>query len=113
VIQPGNEPSISRSQLEKIVREILADMLGIQPKGSVTHNREWYGADEAYKLLDLGSVEKLHKKRRNGILKEGFHCRTDNDSPNAKVPRWQYHISRCREALAADDARRKTRRSNE
>jgi len=112
-MQFRDEPKISRSQLEKVVREILADMLGLQLGPPTAHNREWYSAEEGYKLLDLDSAEKLHKKRRNGMLKEGLHCRTDNDNPNARVPRWQYHISHCREALAADDAKRKPWRKND
>lgn len=110
------ESSIPASQLKQALREmvpeVLAEMLGVAAQPPTPHNREWYNAEDAAQLLDLNNAEKLHKMRRNGLLREGKHCRTTNDSANAKVPRWQYHVGRCREVLDQDVAKRPPRKKS-
>jgi hypothetical protein len=105
-----NEANISQAQLREAIRaivpEVLAEMLGVRQNLPVAHNREWYSAEDAAQLLDLNRPEKLHKMRRNGLFREGQHCRTTNDSATAKIPRWQYHVGRCREVLDRDTAKR-------
>lgn len=98
---------INKSELKAAVQEVLAEILGVEVKPPVAHNRQWYSAEEACRLLDLNSAEKLHKKRRNGLLREGFHFRNDNNSASARIPRWLYHVERCREELAKKAAQRK------
>jgi hypothetical protein len=112
-MKSNNEPVILPAQLKAAVREIvpeiLAEMLGVTPIAPVSHNREWFEAEEAARLLDLNRAEKLHKMRRNGLLQEGRHCRTTNDTARAKIPRWQYHVGRCREVLNQNMAKRPSR----
>jgi hypothetical protein len=109
------EPITQNAQFKKAVRESVAEILqefsatlsGIKPEKPIARKREWYNAEVASQLLDLDSPEKLHKKRRNGFFKQGVHYRNNNDSPNAKIPRWQYHVERCREALGKDPAKKR------
>ncbi|WNZ44153.1 hypothetical protein Q2T42_20195 [Leptolyngbya boryana CZ1] len=112
-MKPNHEPVILPAQLRAAVREIipevLAEMLGVTLLPPVAHNREWFDAEEAARLLDLNRPEKLHKMRRNGLLQEGRHCRTTNDTASAKIPRWQYHVGRCRDVLNQSIAKRPSR----
>jgi hypothetical protein len=81
--------------VEAKVKAILADMLGLNtPAGAA--QRQWYGAKDAIAHLDLDQEEELHRARRAGLLVEGTHYRQTN-SPDAGIPRYQYHV----EAMAA------------
>lgn len=99
------ERYIPESQLEEIVeakvKKILASMLGI-----TQHNarKEWYETNEAWHLLDLKSAEDLRRKRRNGFFKQGYHYRKGNEDPGATMPRWEFHVPRCKERLSENPA---------
>lgn len=100
------ERFIPESQLEAVVeqkvKQILAAMLGIAQQKS---RQEWYETSEAWILLDLKSAEDLRRKRRNGFFKLGYHYRKGNEDPAATMPRWEFHVLRCRERLAEDPAK--------
>jgi hypothetical protein len=61
---------IPKSQIKRAVREILAEMLGVQmlPSGD---QRQWYDTDPAYDLLDLDDPEQLRDAVRSGLLRIG------------------------------------------
>ena len=79
-----------------LVKQELADLLGISPEQQ--HQRQWYKASDAFKLLDLDTADNLHDLRSSGDLKEGKHWRQTSGA-NAKRPTYQYHIDNCRKFL--------------
>ena len=79
-----------------IVRETLADMLGVNAVQE--KQRQWYRASQASKLLDLETADNLHDLRLSGDLREGTHWR-DTSSKNARRPTYQYHVGNCRKLL--------------
>ncbi|MBM0745161.1 hypothetical protein JOY44_27170 (plasmid) [Phormidium sp. CLA17] len=48
----------------------------------------------------------LRKLRLNGLFKQGFHYR-DTSIPNSGLPRWQWHVERCTQALESPLERRR------
>ena len=88
-------PNDLEAIIEAKVKAVLADMLGlnqVQPSQA----RQWYAAKDAIAHIDLDQEEELHRARRAGLLTEGTHYRQTN-SPDAGIPRYQYHV----EAMAA------------
>lgn len=84
---------IPESDLKAVVKQVLADMLGISP--AQQHQRQWYKASDAFQLLDLDTADNLHDLRLAEDLTEGKHWR-QTSSANAKRPSYQYHIGNCR-----------------
>ena len=96
---------IPKSQLKQAVREILAEMLGVQVVQSGSQ-RQWYDTDPAYELLDLDEPEQLREAVRSGLLRIGYEVR-DRRKPRAKLPRYQFHIERCQQRLLEKPEKRK------
>lgn len=84
-----------RPVVASLVRQVLSELLGIN---QLQHQRQWYKASDAAKLLDLDTADNLHDLRLAGDLKEGKHWRL-SCSVNAKRPTYQYHIGNCRQLL--------------
>ncbi|MBD2437391.1 hypothetical protein [Nostoc sp. FACHB-110] len=102
------ERLISESQLKEIieplVRQILAEMLGMQSTNQPT--RQWYDTDQAYSLLGLDYPDQLRDLVRSGILRIGIEVR-DVRSPNSQIPRYQFHIEKCDKQLLIAPEKRK------
>ncbi|MFN6572349.1 hypothetical protein [Dendronalium sp. ChiSLP03b] len=104
------ERLIPESQLRDAVKEILAEMLGLQATDPKSQ-RKWYDTEQAYSLLGLNSAEQLREMVRDGRLrlKEGqsqdFEVR-DVRSPNSAIPRYQFHIEKCEARLAMPPEKR-------
>ncbi len=89
------ESYIPKSQLKRVVREILAEMLGIEDR---ERTKQWYDINEAYKLLDLRSAKQLREMIRTGLLRIGHEVR-DRRSPSSRVARYQVNIPKSLERL--------------
>ncbi len=87
---------IPESVIKATVREVLAEMLGVQPQPQ--SQRQWFDSDPTYKLLDLDAAEQLREMVRSGLLRVGFEVR-DRRKPQAKLPRYQFHLDKCRARL--------------
>ncbi|NEZ64161.1 hypothetical protein D0962_15410 [Leptolyngbyaceae cyanobacterium CCMR0082] len=90
---------IPESELRAVVKNVLADMLGISL--AQQHHRQWYRASEAFRLLDLDTAENLHALRLSSDLTEGKHWRQTNGA-DAKRPTYQYHVDNCRDFLESE-----------
>lgn len=93
----GQERLIPESQLRAAVKQVLAEMLGMNQLAQAS-NRQWYDTDPAYELLDMDSAEQLRKAVRSGLLRVGYEVR-DRRQPRAQRPRYQFHIEKCRKRL--------------
>ena len=91
------------SKVRAIVKETLADMLGLNT--SLNKQRQWYSAKEAIAHLELDNEEDLHRPRRDGRFVEGKHYRQSNN-PDAGVPRFQYHVGNVRKWLNSPASKR-------
>lgn len=85
------------THVRAIVRQALAEMLGLNTPQPQTQ-RQWWRATDAAKHLDLDSPDRLHDLRLAGDLIEGKHWR-DISSKNSKRPTYQYHLGNCRAFL--------------
>lgn len=101
------EKFISESQLKQAVREVLAELLGIgmptQPTSPA--NRQWYDTDPAYQMLGFDDPKQLREAVRSGLLRVGLEVR-DRRKPNAKLPRYQFHLEKCQQRLSEKPERR-------
>ena len=94
----GQERLIPESQLRAAVKEVLAEMLGMNHAAPAS-NRQWYDTDPAYKLLGFDKAEQLREAVRSGLLRVGHEVR-DRRKPQARIPRYQFHIERCQKRLS-------------
>ena len=94
-----SEKLIPESQLKQAVREVLAEMLGMAIQPQISPLRQWYDTDPAYQLLGLDEAEQLREAVRSGLLRVGHEVR-DRRKPQAKLPRYQFHIEKCQQRLA-------------
>lgn len=77
------------------------DLLASELKSDrIINECEWVETEEAWKLLDQASSEALRRKVRNRFFELGHHYRKSNNNPNAAMPRYQFHIQRCKARLA-------------
>ncbi|MDZ8138207.1 MULTISPECIES: hypothetical protein [unclassified Nostoc] len=90
------ERLIPESQIRDAIKEILAEMLGVN--ATAQNQRQWYDTDPAYSRLDLDSAEQLREMTRNETLRIGIEVR-DVRSPNSQLPRYQFHIEKCEARL--------------
>ncbi|MBN3875268.1 hypothetical protein [Nostoc sp. JL23] len=105
--QPGIykiEKLIPESQLRDAIKEILAEMLGVN--ATAQPNRQWYDTDPAYCHLGLDSAEQLREMVRNGLLRIGIEVR-DVRSPSSQIPRYQFHIEKCEARLLQSPEKRR------
>lgn len=98
------ERLIPESQLRVAIREILAEMLGVN--ATVQSLGQWYYTEQAYPLLGFKSVKQLREMVRSGILRVGHEVR-DVRSPKSQVPRYQFHIEKCEARLALPPEKRR------
>ncbi|MBD1860026.1 DNA-binding protein [Leptolyngbya sp. FACHB-1624] len=66
---------------------------------------EWRLTRVAAQKLGVSS-EQLRKLRRRGLFKSGYHYR-DISVPGSGKSRWQWHLTRCGQALESPSASRK------
>lgn len=97
---------ISEQQLKQAVREVLAEMLGVSSEQPASGQRQWYDTNSAYALLGLDTAEQLREAVRSGLLRVGQEVR-DRRKPQAKLPRYQFHIEKCQKRLSDKPERRK------
>jgi hypothetical protein len=96
----SHERYIPESQLKAAVREVLAEMLGVgNSPPADTSRRQWYDTDPAYELLGLDTAEQLRDAVRSGLFRIGHEVR-DRRKPNARLPRYQFHIEKCQKRLS-------------
>jgi hypothetical protein len=94
---------IPKSQIKEAVRDILAEMLGVQSQDRI---RQWYDINEAYRLLDLNSAKQLREMIRSGLLRIGYEVR-DRRSPGSQIPRYQVHIQQSLDRLQKPPEKRR------
>lgn len=90
------ERLIPESQLKNAIKEILAEMLGVQ--STPRPQCQWQDTDPAFELLGLNSAEQLRNMVRDGLLRIGDEVR-DVRSPSSQIPRYQFHVERCETRL--------------
>ncbi|MEH2138596.1 hypothetical protein [Nostoc sp.] len=101
------ERLIPESQLRDAIKEILAEMLGVSV-AMAQPQRDWYDTNPAYSMLGLKSAKQLRKLITNGTLKVGRDDEVrDLRSPDAKLPRYQFHIAKCQSRLSLPPSKRK------
>ncbi len=100
------EKYISESQLKEAVRAVLSEMLGLGITSQVPVTRQWFDTDPAYQLLGLKDAEQLREAVRSGLLRVGHEVR-DRRKPQARLPRYQFHIDKCQQRLSARPERRR------
>lgn len=83
-------------QLGKVVDLLAAEL----QHEVVTSESKWVETEEAWKLLDQASAEALRRKVRKNFFDIGHHYRKSNNNPNAAMPRYQFHIERCKVRLS-------------
>jgi len=66
---------------------------------------DWQMTRVAAQKLGVSS-EQLRKLRRKGLFKSGYHYR-DISVPGSGKSRWQWHLTRCSQALESPSASRK------
>lgn len=98
------ERLIPESQLKQAVREILADMLGVQPQQQT--RRKAYPTSQAYKLLGYDSAGQLYDAVESGLLRIGREVQ-DRRKPQAVNARYYFDIEACQQRLAELPERRK------
>lgn len=99
---------IPESQLREAIKEILAEMLGIN--ATAQPQRQWYDSDPAYSLLGLDSAEQLRTMVRDGRLRVGIEVR-DVRSPRSQIPRYQFHLEKCQSRLLLPPEKRRGKKS--
>lgn len=87
---------ISQSQLKQAVREILAEMLGVDVE---LNQRKMYPTSKAFKLLGYDRAEQLRDAVASGLLRLGREVE-DRRQPAAKLPRYYFDLKRCQKRLA-------------
>ncbi|MGB3768867.1 MAG: hypothetical protein WA947_20110 [Phormidesmis sp.] len=87
-------------QLGKAVDLLAAELHSDQNGNLIADIGEWIETEEAWKHLDQASAEALRRKVRNKFFDLGHHYRKSNNNPNAAMPRYQFHIQRCKDRLA-------------
>lgn len=98
------EKLIPESQLKQAVREILAEMLGVQPQQPT--RRRTYLTSQAYKLLGYDSPGQLYDAVGSGLLRIGKEVQ-DRRKPQAVNARYYFDIEACQKRLAESPERRK------
>jgi hypothetical protein len=86
----------SKNQLRQVVREILAEMLGVDTERD---QRKVYPTSKAFKLLGYDRAEQLRDAVASGLLRLGKEVE-DRRQPDAKLPRYYFDIERCQKRLA-------------
>lgn len=86
----------SKNQLRQAVREILAEMLGVDVE---RNHRKVYPTSKAFKLLGYDRAEQLRDAVASGLLRLGQEVE-DRRQPTAKLPRYYFDIERCQKRLA-------------
>jgi hypothetical protein len=69
--------------------------------------QQWFQTVEAAKQLSI-TPEQLRKLRLNGLFKVSYHYR-DTSVPGSGLPRWQWHLDRCSQALGIPPEKRRMR----
>ncbi|MEH1790351.1 hypothetical protein [Nostoc sp.] len=110
--QPGayktTERLIPESQLRDVIKEILAEMLGVTAVAQT--NRQWYDTEQAYSLLGLNLADQLRDMVRSGLLRIGHEVR-DVRSPDSQIPRYQFHIEKCELRLSLPPEQRQIKKT--
>jgi hypothetical protein len=94
----------NREEVKAIVREVLAEMLGV----SAGENQAagWVSLKDAVAPLGYPSYKALHKDVAAGIFRMGKELR-DRRKPGAKVARLQINLERAQKRLMEDPANRR------
>lgn len=95
---------VTESQLREAVREILAEMLGIQSQSKP--KRRLYPTSKAWKELGYDNQVQLYDATAAGLLRVGYEVE-DRRKPNAKLPRYYFDIERCQQRLSQLPEKRK------
>ena len=92
------EVTITESTLK-----LVPDSQSIRPQ--LRTEPDWRLTQVAAQALGVSS-EQLRKLRRRGLFKSGYHYR-DISVPGSGKSRWQWHLTRCSQALEIPSASRK------
>lgn len=96
------ERLIPESQLREAIREILAEMLGING-GS---ERQFYPTSQATKKLGYDHPDQLLGAISSGLFRIGKEVQ-DRRKPNAQKARYYFDLEKCRKRLAELPEKRK------
>jgi hypothetical protein len=94
----------SKNQLRQVVREILAEMLGVQTS---THQRKIYPTSKAWRELGYDCQQQLYEAVSCGLLRVGYEVE-DRRKPQSQLPRYYFDIERCQKRLKELPEKRKT-----
>ncbi|GAB4350706.1 MAG: hypothetical protein OHK0047_44690 [Leptolyngbyaceae cyanobacterium] len=103
-----SEKFIPESQLKRWLAETLlgmAEQLGAKPQLS-PGRREWFDTAEAAALLGYDDPRQLRQAVHSGLFRMGVEVR-DKRKPNARKPRWQFHVELCHKRLKERPEKRK------
>ena len=111
-IQPDLNPVASNPSVPATLVSLpVHDLTRIEAATSIQSYLQppsaWWPTAQAAQVLGL-SAEQLRKLRRKGLFKVGTHCR-DMTIPGSGLPRWQWQVERCQQALAVPPAKRSIR----
>lgn len=94
---------MSRDEIKAIVREVLAEMLGLNnPVGE-----KWVNLREAWKPLGYPSYDALYKDVQAGLFRKGKEL-CDRRKPGARIARWQIDIAAARNRLRENPTKRRS-----
>lgn len=94
---------MKRDEIKAIVREVLAEMLGIsQPVAE-----QWVNLQEAWQQLGYPSYTALYKDVQAGLFRDGKEL-CDRRKPGARKARWQLDVIAARKRLREHPAKRRT-----
>jgi hypothetical protein len=95
--------SDNREELKTIVREVLAEMLGVSAASQQTG---WVSLKDAVSPLGYPSYKALHKDVAAGLFRLGQEVR-DRRKAGAKLARLQINLERAQKRLMEDAANRR------
>lgn len=94
----------SKNQLRQVVREILAEMLGVQT--FLTHQRKIYPTSKAWRELGYDCQQQLYEAVSCGLLRVGYEVE-DRRKPQSQLPRYYFDIEFCQKRLKELPEKRK------
>ena len=97
-----SERIISESQLREAIREILAEMLGVNS----VQERQFYPTSGAVKKLGYDDPDQLLAAISSGLFRIGKEVQ-DRRKPNAQKARYYFDIDKCKKRLSELPEKRK------
>ena len=94
---------IPMSWLKQAVREVLAEMLGVQ---TCPPRCQFYPTSKAWRELGYSCQKQLYDAVNSGLLRVGYEVE-DRRRPQSRLPRYYFDIERCQKRLRELPEKRK------